>query len=329
MSEINKPTTVLNVRSSNLTLSSVAVMTGRAVALACALLLAFIAMTRDFDPLAFGQYVGMAAILLVGAFARHRSATLLALGYVFAFLLFIQLRTVADETAIPTSFNYASDLERILFWGILPSSWLQETFYIPGRAALHDYVLIATYISYFAAPHLAAVFVWRSRRDLFPRTIVAISLTFLIGLAFYFVIPTAPPWLASENGVIPEDIHRVVPELSAQIAGTIYEETSAAIGQNDVAAMPSLHTALTCMVALIMASYGRAWRWVGITYLALMGTALVYLGEHYVIDEIAGIALAIGVWKLVSGHRMFAGLSRNLESEDNKLVDATAGSRAA
>ncbi len=266
-------------------------------------------------------------VLLVGAFARRSSATLLALGYVFAFLLFAQLSTVADETAIPTSFEYAIQLERVLFAGVLPSAWLQETFYVPGRIAIHDYVLMATYISYFVVPHIAAVVVWRSRRDLFPRVIAAISLTFLIGLVFYFLIPTAPPWLASENGVIAEDIHRIVPELSAQVAGNVYDETSAAVGQNDVAAMPSLHTALTCTVALIMASYGRRWRWVGITYVALMATALVYLGEHYVIDEIAGIALAVGVWQLVSHHRMFAGLSTRAEAED--ATSATAEDPAA
>ncbi len=317
--------TALHARHSNLRPAAIAVISGRVVALACALLLAVIAITRDFDPFAFGQYIGMAAILLVGAFARRSSATLLALGYVFAFLLFAQLRTVADETAIPTSFEYAIQLERVLFAGVLPSAWRQETFYVPGRIAIHDYVLMATYISYFVVPHIAAVVVWRSRRDLFPRVIAAISLTFLIGLVFYFLIPTAPPWLASENGVIAEDIHRIVPELSAQVAGNVYDETSAAVGQNDVAAMPSLHTALTCTVALIMASYGRRWRWVGITYVALMATALVYLGEHYVIDEIAGIALAVGVWQLVSHHRMFAGLSTRAEAED--ATSATAEDR--
>jgi hypothetical protein len=121
---------------------------------------------------------------------------------------------------------------------------------------------------------------------------------------------------------------RILPEVSAQLAGNTYDEASRAVGQNDVAAMPSLHTALTTMVALIMASYGRRWRWVGITYVALMATALVYLGEHYVIDEIAGIALAVGVWKLVSHHRMFAWVRPSVDQEEAPL-EVGVDSRAA
>jgi hypothetical protein len=301
-------TLAMETRRSNLRPGTVGLISGRVVALCCALLLFWIALTRDFDPLAVGQYLGMAAILLVGVFARRSSATVLVLGYVFAFLVFVQLRTLADETAIPTLFDYAVVLERGLFLGSLPSAWLQDALYVPGRVGILDCVLGVTYISYFAAPHLAAVVAWRTHRDLFPKAIAAISLTFLTGLLFYFLIPTAPPWLASENGVIQEDIHRVVPELSAQVAGDVYEQTSAAVGQNDVAAMPSLHTALTTIVALIAANYGAWGRRLGVAYVLMMCLALVYLGEHYIIDEIAGIAMAVGIWSMVSYHRMFAWL---------------------
>jgi membrane-associated phospholipid phosphatase len=328
MSEVMAPKAVARRRSSNLRLGTIALVLGRITALVCALLLLWIAATRDFDPLAVSQYVGMAAILLVGGFTRQNSATLLILTYVFSFLVFVQLRTIADETAIPTRYHYAILVERGLFAGILPSAWLQQAFYVSGRIGIIDYVLSATYISYFAAPHLAAVLVWRTRPRLLPRALTALTLTFMIGLLFYFLIPTAPPWLASESGVIPEQVLRVLPELSAQVAGDTYDEASRAVGQNDVAAMPSLHTALTTMVALILASYGRRWRWVGITYVALMGTALVYLGEHYVIDEIAGIALAVGVWKLVTHHRMFAWVTPSAD-QDEESLRVGAESRAA
>jgi membrane-associated phospholipid phosphatase len=151
----------------------------------------------------------------------------------------------------------------------------------------------------------------------------------MIGLFFYFAVPTAPPWLASDRGDIDADIVRIMPEISAQLAGDTYDEASRAVGQNDVAAMPSLHTALTAMVALILAGYGRRWRWVGITYVVLMATALVYLGEHYIIDEIAGVALAFGVWRLVSRHRAFAWLSAGAEVEKDVAVEVAAERRAA
>lgn len=100
-----------------------------------------------------------------------------------------------------------------------------------------------------------------------------------------------------------------MPEISALVAGDVYDQTSRAVGENDVAAMPSLHTALTVTVALIMSRYGPVWRRAGIAYVCMMGVALVYLGEHYVIDELAGVALALGVWKLVFGRARSSGLS--------------------
>ena len=305
------------------------VLAGRTIALVTAgfLILAVIqAGPGLFNSL---QPLTIATLLLVAAFARRSHATLLALGYVVMFMIFLILRPIADETFIPVHYEFPILMDRILFLGSMPVVWLQDLFYVPGRVSILDFVMSSVYITYFFAPHLTALIVWRTRPRLFPKAIVAISLTFMIGLFFYFAVPTAPPWLASDTGDIDADVVRILPQISAQLAGDTYDEASRAVGQNDVAAMPSLHTALTAMVALILASYGRRWRWVGITYVALMATALVYLGEHYVIDEIAGIALALGIWKLVSQHRAFAWLSPHAEAENAAAVVVTPDKRAA
>jgi membrane-associated phospholipid phosphatase len=194
--------------------------------------------------------------------------------------------------------------------------WLQDLFYVPGRVGALDLALSGVYVTYFLAPHLVALIVWRTRPRLFPKATVALALCFLLGLGFYFAVPTAPPWLASDRGDIDAEVVRILPEVSAQLAGDTYDEASSAVGKNDVAAMPSLHTALTAMVAMIAAQYGRIWRRVGMAYVAAMALALVYLGEHYVIDEVAGVAMALGVWRLVSTHRAFAWV-RPATSEDD------------
>jgi membrane-associated phospholipid phosphatase len=273
---------------------------GRMIALACALITLALIPQYDLDAVAIGQRLGVASILLVGALARHTRSTALVLGYVFVFLVFVNLRPIADETALPVHYTYPIIAERILFLGSVPTVWLQELFYVPGRIGAQDAILAVTYVTYFFAPHLAAVVVCRTRPDLFPKAVAAIALTFLVGLVFYFAIPTAPPWLASERGDISEEVHRVMPQVSAKVAGDTYEQTSAAVGVNDVAAMPSLHTALTAIVALIAAQYGRWGLRLGVFYVTLMGLALVYLGEHYVVDELAGVALAVVVWRFVA-----------------------------
>ncbi len=59
--------------------------------------------------------------------------------------------------------------------------------------------------------------------------------------------------------------------------------------------MPSLHFATSVMAARLLAEEGRPHAVVGWTYASTLGFALVYLGEHYVVDLLAGLALTEGV----------------------------------
>jgi membrane-associated phospholipid phosphatase len=66
-------------------------------------------------------------------------------------------------------------------------------------------------------------------------------------------------------------------------------------GGNPLAAMPSLHFATSLMAALLLAEVGPIAGALGFAYAATLGFALVYLGEHYVVDLLAGAALTVGV----------------------------------
>ena len=69
------------------------------------------------------------------------------------------------------------------------------------------------------------------------------------------------------------------------------------LGGNPLAAMPSLHFATSVTAAHVLADTGRVAGVLGWTYAATLGTALVYLGEHYVVDLLAGAALAESIRK--------------------------------
>ena len=64
------------------------------------------------------------------------------------------------------------------------------------------------------------------------------------------------------------------------------------LGGNPLAAMPSLHFATSLMGAHLLSEVGPVAGAVGWTYAALLGLALVYLGEHYAVDLVGGAALA-------------------------------------
>ncbi len=67
--------------------------------------------------------------------------------------------------------------------------------------------------------------------------------------------------------------------------------------------MPSLHFGSSVTAARLLSEVGRVPGALGWTYTLTLGFGLVYLGEHYVIDLLAGLALAEGVRRSAPGLR--------------------------
>ena len=91
---------------------------------------------------------------------------------------------------------------------------------------------------------------------------------------------------------------------------------------NPLAAMPSLHFATSVMAARVLSETGPVAGAIGWGYAGTLGVALVYLGEHYVIDLLAGAALAESVRRLagplarpaLAAGRAFAAIERSVAS---------------
>ena len=69
-----------------------------------------------------------------------------------------------------------------------------------------------------------------------------------------------------------------------------------------VAAMPSLHFAMTALMFRALAA--PILRMFALLYAAAMAFALAYGGEHYVVDELAGAATAALAWLAVKKVRV-------------------------
>lgn len=227
--------------------------------------------------------------------ARGNRAFRLWAGYVLAFLLFAHLRSLGDETGVPVRFDYVADFERSLFAGQSPTVWLQEHLYVPGEIGALEIAGIAVYFSYFFVPHLVALWLWLRRRDLFGRYATALLGTAYLGLALSFAVPTAPPWLAGQSGHLPF-VSRIVEDVATGVDPSAYSRGYEVVGVNPVAAMPSLHMAMTVIVLLAAWRAGFSLRLAGLAYGAAMAFALVYTGEHYVVDVAAGSVVAALAW---------------------------------
>jgi len=217
--------------------------------------------------------------------------------YILAFVLFAHLRTLADETGNPARYGYVISLERALFLGTVPTLWLQKQLYTFGRATILDLYSLAIYLTYFFAPHITALALWRLNPARFRPYIAALLGALYLGLAVAFIVPTAPPWLAGQRGDLPH-VFRILRDILGRANPEAYEQGYAIAGTNPVAAMPSLHMAVTFIILFTawgchpLAAAGA------LLYTLSMGFALVYLGEHYVVDLLAGLLTALIAWSL-------------------------------
>ena len=241
-------------------------------------------------------YLGGSAVALVVAFGRgHRAKPLII--YLVGYGLFTQLRGLADEAGLPVSFDYVVGMDRALALGVVPSAWLQERFYATGQPTLLDVATSAIYVSYFFVGHAVVIGAWIRQRERFGLYAGAILLTYYLGLLCSLLLPTAPPWLASEQGDIPP-VARIFRDLLSGLQAGSYDQGAQAAGLNEVAAMPSLHTAVTALIAMFALHLSRRLGAVAVLYTLAMGFALVYLGEHYVADVVAGVVIAALSWSI-------------------------------
>jgi membrane-associated phospholipid phosphatase len=121
----------------------------------------------------------------------------------------------------------------------------------------------------------------------------AMMASMVIGLVGYFAVPTVPPWLAAERGALPP-VNHTTALFYARFMPQLYRT----FDTNPVAAMPSLHAAFPLVCALIAARvFHRSINVVLWLYTAGACAAAVYLGEHYFVDVLAGIATGwVAVW---------------------------------
>jgi membrane-associated phospholipid phosphatase len=117
----------------------------------------------------------------------------------------------------------------------------------------------------------------------------------------YALFPAVPPWLASDQGDL-GPAQRVVgavwSDLGVAPAAAIWEKGSSFA--NEVAAIPSLHTAYPVLILLFFWPGGnRLVRGICLAYALAMSATLVYTGEHYVFDVLLGWAYAAGAYLIV------------------------------
>lgn len=197
-----------------------------------------------------------------------------------------------NRLGLPLHVTGPADADRALLGGV-PTPWLQEHL-ATGSAQWYDAVVALVYATHFVGLPAVTVLVWLRWRHRLVPWLLAVTVLTTSGYAGYVLYPAAPPWDAAERGLLApvERISTIGWEvLHLEPVGRLVE-----LGQqasNPVAAMPSLHAGVAMLIALHLGPVARpAVRLALAGYAVAMGLALVYTGEHYVVDVLAGWALA-------------------------------------
>lgn len=213
-------------------------------------------------------------------------------------LLYDASRGLADTLGAPVHVAEPAAVDAAVF-GVVPTVWLQANVAVPGWLAV---AVTLVYSSHFVVTPLLLAGFWlrdRARWRRFAAMVVGLSLA---GLVTYVLYPAAPPWLAARQGVIGE-VHRHSgdgwAELGLPRAGALLHAGQGSV--NPVAAVPSLHTAFAVLVCLVgLTLLRRRWqRVLLVAYAVAMPVALVWSGEHYVVDTVLGALYAGAVFLVV------------------------------
>lgn len=207
-------------------------------------------------------------------------------------------RGTADQWGIGVNFTLPRDIDRFLFLGNDPVIWMQDRFYMPFDVRWYDVAGAIIYMGHFVFPVVPLATLRVRNRFEWIRYVRRFSLTLSIAVTTFIVFPAAPPWMVSEENKM-GIVHRITGrgwwELNLKVVSRTLDRGAAVL--NAVAAVPSLHSGLSLLVALWFTRNSPRWlRIVAMLYPLSMMTALVYFGEHFVIDCLLGFAATSIAW---------------------------------
>lgn len=212
--------------------------------------------------------------------------------FVLLLVSYDAMRGFADDLGTGVHVDYPIAIDKALFFGHVPPAVLQSWLYDPDSAHWYDYGADLLHVQHFIVPLFFAALIWQHHRQHYWPFVTALVLTSYAAFVTFMLLPTAPPWMAGQEGVLPgvDIVHRGIPGLLS-----VYKFFS----PNPVAAMPSLHAAYPWLFLLF------AWRLWGrraaplALYPAAVWFAIVYLGHHYVVDLLAGMLYATAAYVIV------------------------------
>ena len=173
-------------------------------------------------------------------------------------------------------------------FGTIPTLALQQ-FY---RSPILDWIGAFFYSLHFLMPTVFGFVLWRRSRENYQKYTIALLVSSYSALITVLLYPSAPPWF----GVKAE---RILFQVDQAAGIPFYATLFVLIQPNPFAAFPSLHAIYPWLISLYSIKIKRI-KALPILIIPLgVCFSAVYLGEHYVIDLLAGIVYSTVAFFLV------------------------------
>jgi hypothetical protein len=225
-----------------------------------------------------------------------------AKGYVRDFLPLIvgiivyeQLRGVAHLLRPEPYYMPHLEFDRIVFFGYMPPVVFQDWLWT-GTVQWYDHALGLLNRAHFIVPPTLMFLIWLENRTLYYRTLLTILGCSFLGALIFLLYPAAPPWAASQIGLLPELVKIGYAQADAASVPAEKSWITSMLLDNPYAAVPSLHTAYSTLVAVFALAWRRRVGYVMLLYPLAMYPTIIYFADHYVSDILVGIAVALFAW---------------------------------
>ncbi len=238
--------------------------------------------------------------------------------FVAMWLAYDESRGLADGLGMPIQVESVRDIDRFVFFGHDGVVAFQRRFLgPPGTVHWYDVVGSCVYFSHFVVPPVVIGVLWWRRREEWVRYMRRLATVIFIACTMFVLLPTAPPWMAAGgsnaaghrfDALAP--LRRTTAEGSRHIGLDAFVKAwdTGRDWTNEVAAMPSLHAAFALFVVVFFwPMIRRRWlRYTLLAYPAAMAVALMYFGEHYFVDAVAGwaiVGVSFLIWNRIESRR--------------------------
>lgn len=205
-------------------------------------------------------------------------------------------RGIAYRLERPTLVQPQIALEKLVWFGHVPTVWFQQRFHPDATPRWFDVPLALVYLSHFVVPLGLAGWLWFRDRPAWRRMACRLVLLSLGAATIYALLPTSPPWRAADRGALPPV--QLTVEGGMSLAHLDVAATAVNVGRlglNPDAALPSLHAGFALVVSVTLwRRVRRGWRPLLVAYPLAMAFTLVVSGEHYSVDALFGwLAVAL------------------------------------